>query len=121
MNVFRVVYVLYFLITVTVIHLTARILAKTSSTFLLEVFRENRHLTLLVDRVVIASFFLANVGFVITNLPTYLDQATVRQGIALLLDKVGAAMLFVGFTLFLGLWISAQMRRLAASAITHHS
>ena len=111
MNVFAIVYVLYFLITVTVIHLTARILARTSSTFLLEVFHDNRVLTLLVDRVIIASYFLANVGFVVTNLPTFVDQATPRQGIATLLDKLGAAMLFVGFTLFLGLWIFARMRR----------
>src|SRR5690348_12281348 len=116
MNVFRIVDVLYFLISITVIHLTARILSETSTTFLLEAFDGNRERVLLVNRVTIASFFLANVGFVVSNLPRYLDQATPRQGIAMLLDKLGAAMLFVGFTLFLGLWIFARMRRLAAPA-----
>ena len=117
MNIFRIVYLLYFLITVTAIHLTARILAKTTAIFLSEADRDGEK-ALQVNRVIIASFFLANVGFAVSNLPTYLDHATPGQGIALLLDKLGAAMLFNGFTLFLGLWIFARMRRLGAPAST---
>jgi len=116
MNIIRIVYVLYFLISITVIHLTARILTKTSSTFLLEAFDGNGERGLLVNRLIIASFFLANVGFVVSNLPTFLDPVTPGRGIAILLEKLGSAMLFVGFTLFLGLWSFARLRRLAAPA-----
>jgi hypothetical protein len=111
MNILSIVYVLYFLITVSIIHLTARILSKTSLTILLEVFHGDRELTLLVDRVIIASFFLTNVGFVVANVPTFLDHVTPRQSIGIVFDKLGAAMLFIGFTLFLGLWVVARMRR----------
>ena len=118
MNIFRIVYILYFLISVTVIHLTARIFSKTSSSFLLEAFDGCGERALLVNRVVIASFFLANVGFVVSNLPSYLDQVTPGRGLAILLDKLGAALVFVGFTLFLGLWIFTRMRRLATPGST---
>jgi hypothetical protein len=117
MNVLSIVYVLYFFISVSIIHLMARVLSKTSATFLLEAFHGKTDLVFLVDRVIIASFFLANVGFVVSNAPyTYLDHATTGQAIATLLDKLGAAMLFVGFTLFLGVWTIARMRRLGMPA-----
>lgn len=115
MSIFGIVYVLYFLISVSVIHGAARVLSKASLNFLLEAFHGNRDRTLLADRVIIASFFLANVGFVVSNLPSYSDHVTPGQGIAVLLEKLGVAMLFVGFTLFLGLWIIAWMRRRSAS------
>ena len=111
MNFFRIVIVLYFLISVLVIHMAARILSRASATFLLESFHGKSDLIRLVDRVIIASFFLANVGFVVTTAPyTYFEQITTRQVLVTMLDKLGAAMLFVGFTLFLGLWVFARMR-----------
>src|ERR1043165_7932218 len=70
MNVFSTVYVLYFLFTISVIHLMARSLSRTSRTFLLEAFHGNSDRTSLVNRVIIASFFLANVGFVVSEAPT---------------------------------------------------
>lgn len=69
MNTWYVVYVLYFLFTVSVIHLMARILSKTSLTYLAEALQGNSDLALLIARVIIASFFLANVGFVVWNRP----------------------------------------------------
>lgn len=117
MNVLAIVYVLYFLLSVTLIHLMARALSRTSATFLLEAFNGNNDRSLLVNRVIIASFFLANVGFVVSDAPyRYLDHATTGEAIKTLLEKFGSAMLFVGFTLFLGLWIFARLRRLATPA-----
>jgi len=99
MNVWSTVLVLYYLIAVSVIHLFARTLSRTSLAVLLEIFQGNGDLALLVDRVIIASFFLANVGFVVSNPPsTYLDHVTTRQVIAVLLERLGSAMLFLGFT-----------------------
>ncbi len=118
MNVWNMVYVLYFLVSVSVIHLMARTLSRTSTTFLLEAFPGNRDLAFLIGRVTIASFFLANVGFVVSNLPTNMDRVSASQAIAILLEKLGSAMLFLGLTLFLGLWIFARMRRPCATAPT---
>ena len=119
MNVFAVVYILYFLISVAIIHLTARILSRSSTTFLLETFHGDAGRALLVDRVIIASFFLANVGFVVSNAPyTSLDAVTRVRAVAVLLEKLGAALLFTGFTLFLGLWIFTRVRRLHEPAST---
>ena len=119
MNVFSAVYVLYFLFTISVIHLMARSLSRTSRTFLLEAFHGNSDRTSLVNRVIIASFFLANVGFVVSEAPyRYLDHPTTREALTTLLERLGSAMLFLGFTLFLGLWIFARMRRLGAVAPT---
>lgn len=120
MDGFMTVYVLYFLICVAVIHLTARVLSAASLRYLGEAFHGNNDLTLLVDRVIIASFFLANVGFVVSNAPYTFDHGTMRQGLTMLLEKLGSAMLFIGFTLFLGLWVFARMRRLGEpAAVTH--
>ncbi len=118
MNTWYVVYILYFLFSVSVIHLMARILSKTSLMYLIEAFHGNSELALLVDRVIIGSFFLANVGFVVWNLPTFVGYVTTRQVLAILLDKLGSEMLFVGFTLFLGLWMFARVRGLGEPAST---
>ena len=113
MNIIGIFYVLYFLISISVVHLMARILSRTSATFLLEAFQGDSDVVLRVDRLVIASFFLANIGFVVSNAPyTYFEKASARQLLTTLLDKLGSAMLFIGFTLFLGLWIFTRMRRL---------
>ena len=118
MNPLYTFYVLYFLISVAVIHLTARILSKTSLSYLVEAFHGNSELALLIDRVILASFFLANVGFVVSNVPywTTQDHFTPRDALTTLLDKLGSAMLFDGFTLFLGLWLFARLRRLGEPA-----
>ena len=117
MNVIITFYVLYFLVSVAAIHGMARTLSKTSTSYLLEAFHGNSDLVLRVDRVIIGSFFLANVGFVVSNAPySYLDHIATSRAIALLLEKLGSAMLFLGFTLFVGLWIFARMRRLETPA-----
>ncbi len=120
MNVLYIFYILYFLISVAVIHLMARILSKTTTTFLHETFHGDGDLALLIDRVIIGSFFLANIGFVVSEAPyTNLANAGTRQAIPILLEKLGSAMLFIGFTLFLGLWIVARIRRLGVARLNN--
>jgi hypothetical protein len=117
MNVISILYVLYFLISIAIIHLMARTLARSSGTFLREALPGKSGLVLLLDRVLIASFFLANVGFVLADAPLrYPDHPGAREAIVTLLEKLGATMLFVGFTMFLGLWIFTRMRRLRQPA-----
>src|SRR5689334_13857688 len=90
----------YVVIDLLLIALIGWVLLKAGATFLVEVVGAKQRVAGLLNRVILASFLFANIGFAVMDIPSRMRQTFI--------ENLGSSLLFLGFTLFLGLWIFAQ-------------
>ena len=106
-------YSLYLVISITVTIWVARTLHKNGRAFLIDAFQGNDTIADSVNHLLVAGFYLLNVGWIVVTLRTQQEVNTGRALMELLSDKVGLVLLVLGVLHFCNLIAFSRMRRSA--------
>jgi hypothetical protein len=104
-------YAAYLAISLSVTVWVAQTLQKSGRPFLIDAFHGNQELADSVNRLLVAGFYLINIGYVTETLRSTGDVATARSAIELLSDKIGLVMVVLGAMHFLNLYIFNRLRK----------
>lgn len=104
-------YVLYLAISLGVTVWVARTLSKNGRVFLVDAFHGNAELADSVNHLLVAGFYLINVGYVTLALRTTAVLATPREAIELVSDKIGIVLVVLGIMHFFNLYIFSRLRK----------
>lgn len=106
-----VCYVTYLVISLTATIWVARTLRHNGRTFLIDAFHGNSQLADSVNHLLVAGFYLINVGYVTVALRTTAQVANARTAIELVCDKLGLVLIVLGTMHFLNLYVFSRLRR----------
>ncbi|TCM45941.1 hypothetical protein [Kribbella sp. VKM Ac-2568] len=104
-------YLLYLLIAVPLTIWVARTLSRNGRIFLVDVFHGNADFADAVNRLLVAGFYLVNLGFVTLFLRTGDTVADARGLIEALSVKVGIVMVVLGVLHLVNVWVFNAIRR----------
>ena len=110
-------YTVYLAVSLAVTVLVARNLQRNGRIFLVEAFQGNAEMADSVNHLLVAGFYLINIGYVTLALATTGTVASARQAIELVCGKVGLVLIVVGVLHFLNLYLINRLRRRAQD---HH-
>ena len=96
----------------------ARTLFKNGRVFLVDVLRGDEALADSINRLLVAGFYLINLGYFSLALQVGHELTTAREAIEALSGKIGCALLVLGFMHFFDLLVLSRMRRAANRART---
>lgn len=101
-------YASYVIVNFLLVGLSTWGLLVTGAVFLAQALDANRRLAGWINGAIVTSFLFANVGY------AFIDSSNKMRNT--FLENLGSSMLFLGFTLFLGIWVFSRMRHLSAAA-----
>jgi hypothetical protein len=102
-------YVSYLLISLVATIWVARTLHKNGRVFLVDAFHGNAELADSVNHLSVVGLYLVNLGYAVLTLTTAENLATRRAAIEAAVSKIGGGLLFLGFTLFVDLFILSRI------------
>ena len=105
-------------VSVSLMAWVARTLFKNGRVFLVDVLRGNEALADSINRLLVAGFYLINLGYISLALRVGYELTTAREAIEALSGKIGCALLVLGIMHFLDLLVLSRMRRAANRART---
>lgn len=105
------VYLVYILSSVGLTMWLARMLFQSGAVFLEDVFDDNPRLAGAVNRLLVAGFYLLNLGYALLSLRVDRSELTFTESIEQLSMKLGALMLTLGAVHFGNLYLFHRMRR----------
>jgi hypothetical protein len=105
------VYIVYILASVGLTVWLSRMLFKSGGVFLEDVFDDNPRLAGAVNRLLVAGFYLLNLGYALLSLRIGRSELTFVEAIEELSMKLGALMLALGAVHFGNLYLFHRMRR----------
>ncbi|HMC59224.1 MAG TPA: hypothetical protein VKJ01_08545 [Candidatus Solibacter sp.] len=103
-------YFVYLAISLGVTVWVARTLDTNGRIFLVEAFHGNAGLADSVNRLLVAGFYLVNIGYVTLALRTAGDLESPRAAIELVCDKIGLVLVVLGIMHFFGLYAINRLR-----------
>jgi cytochrome b561 len=106
-----VTYLIYLLVAVPLTIWVARTLSRNGRIFLVDVFDGNDDFADAVNRLLVAGFYLVNLGFVTLFLRTGGTVVDVRGLMEQLSVKLGTVMVVLGVLHLLNVWIFNAIRR----------
>jgi hypothetical protein len=106
-------YVLYLIWSILATVWVARTLHKNGRIFLVDAFAGNESLADSVNSLLVAGFYLINIGYVALALESPLVIDSVQRVIEVLSAKVGWVLLVLGLMHFFNLFVFSRMRRRA--------
>jgi hypothetical protein len=109
-------YGVYLVVSVSLMVWVARTLFVNGRVFLVDVFRGDEALADSVNRLLVAGFYLINLGYISLTLRVGYDPTTAREAIEALSGKVGFVLLVLGFMHFFNLFVLSRVRRSANRA-----
>jgi hypothetical protein len=112
-------YMVYLGISVGATVWVARTLYRNGRVFLLDAFHGNQALADSVNHLLVAGFYLINIGYVALSLRTDADLNSSRQAIELVCDKIGVVLLVLGLMHFFNLYIFNALRKRASDRHGH--
>src|SRR5216117_3820739 len=104
-------YLAYLLISIALTVWVARTLHLNGRIFLVDAFTGNEPLADSVNHLLVAGFYLINIGWISLSLSTAQEIADTRQAIELVSTKIGAVLLVLGIMHFLNLYVFNRLRR----------
>lgn len=113
MNATTLTYALYLTLALAMTIWVARTLHKNGRVFLVECFHGNTELADSVNQLLVAGFYLINIGFVSLYLKTAEDVLDTRGVFEMLSGKIGVVLLVLGGMHFLNLLLFTRMRKRA--------
>ena len=106
-------YVAYLVISIAVTVWVARTLMKNGRVFLIDTFLGNEALADSVNHLLVAGFYLINVGYVTLALKYGTRPSDLAEAIETLSTKVGLVLLVLGAMHFFNLYLFSKLRRRA--------
>ena len=110
-------YLVYLAISVCATVMVARTLYRNGRVFLMEAFHGNGELADSVNRLLVAGFYLLNIGYIALALGTSMPIGSAREAIELISQKVGLALMVLGGIHMFNLYVLNRMRRSARPAV----
>jgi hypothetical protein len=104
-------YATYLTISLAVTIWVARTLHRNGRVFLVDAFHGNTDLADSVNHLLLAGFYLVNIGYVTLAMRTGATLVSAREAIELVCDKIGLVLLVLGFMHFFNLGIFSQLRK----------
>ena len=104
-------YFIYLAISVIVTIWVARTLHNRGRVFLVDAFEGREPLADSVNDLLVAGFYLINVGYVTLALRSAENPVTLRQAIEMLSDKLGLVLLVLGLMHFFNLFVFSRIRK----------
>ena len=104
-------YLVYLAVSVAVTVWVAKTLQRNGRVFLLDAFQGNGALADSVNRLLVAGFYLINIGYVTLALSTSSTLANTREAIELVCDKIRVVLLVLGLMHFFNLYIFHRLRK----------
>lgn len=123
MNYNLIAYTVYAPIVIALTIWVAKMLHKNTSTFLIEIFNVNEKVALATNNLLQTGFYLISLGFAFVRIKIrgksnwngntweYADINSYRETIEELAVKLGGFTLFIGFILFLNLFLMLILRK----------
>ena len=108
----------YLVVSASLMAWVARTLFKNGRVFLVDVLRGDEALADSINRLLVAGFYLINLGYISLALRVGYELTTAREAIEALSGKIGCALLVLGFMHFFDLLVLSRMRRAANRART---
>lgn len=109
-----ITYLLYVLISISVTIWVARTLFKNGKIFLVDIFHGNKELADSVNNLLLAGFYLINIGYAIYTLKETAAITNTQEIIERLSIKIGLIILILGGMHFFNLYIFFSLRKKAA-------
>ena len=109
-------YGVYLVVSVSLMVWVARTLSRNGRVFLVHVFRGDEALAGSVNRLLVAGFYLINLGYISLALRVGYELTTAHEAIEALSGKIGFVLLLLGFMHFFNLFVLSRVRRAANRA-----
>jgi hypothetical protein len=106
-------YVLYLLISTALTIWVGHTLFKHGRLFLIDTFHGNQELAHAVNRLLLAGFYLVNIGYCVYTLKIFEDINSARELFEILSLKLGKIILILGALHFLNLLVFYKLRKRA--------
>lgn len=106
-------YLIYLTITVITTILVAKNLFRNGKVFLVDIFHGNTELALAVNNLLLAGFYLINIGYAVYTLRVFETIANAQELIEVLSIKTGAIILILGGMHFGNMFIFFKLRKKA--------
>lgn len=106
-------YLAYLLISIVVTIWVGRTLSKNGRVFLIDTFQQNQELADSVNNLLVAGFYLLNLGYVTLALKYGQRPEDLAGAVESMSTKVGLVLVFLGGMHFFNLYVFARMRRRA--------
>ncbi len=113
MNYVVCTYALYLAISIALTVWVARTLHKNGRFFLVDAFHGNEALADSINHLLLAGFYLMNVGYVSLALKYGDKAASLQELLEVLSTKIGAVLLILGAMHFFNLYVFSKMRKRA--------
>jgi len=104
-------YAVYLAISLGVTVWVARTLHANGRVFLVDAFHGNAELADSVNRLLVAGFYLVNIGYVTLALRTGGNLESARAAIELVCDKIGLVLVVLGVMHFFDLYVINRLRK----------
>lgn len=106
-------YLIYLIITVTTTILVAKNLFSNGKVFLIDIFHGNAELAIAVNNLLLAGFYLINIGYAVYTLRVFETIGNAQELIEVLSIKTGAIILILGGMHFGNMFVFFKLRRKA--------
>ena len=104
-------YIIYIALSIPLTMWVARTLHKNGRVFLIDSFRGNERLADSVNHLLVAGFYLINIGYVALALKERIAPTDVREVLETVSRKIGIMMLVLGAMHFFNILVFSKMRR----------
>jgi hypothetical protein len=104
-------YLTYLAISICATAMVARTLYKNGRVFLVDAFHGNAELADSVNHLLVAGFYLLNIGYITLAVGTSVPIASAHEAIELICQKVGLALIVLGGIHMFNLYVLNRMRR----------
>jgi hypothetical protein len=104
-------YLLYLALSIAVTIWVAATLHRNGRVFLVDAFGGNEKLADSVNHLLVVGFCLINAGFVTSVLRTHDQLDTMRSSVEMVSEKIGFALLVLGFMHFFNLYVFSRIRK----------
>src|SRR5690349_24977321 len=91
-------YIVYLAVSIAVTVGVARSLHRNGRVFLIDAFHGNAEMADSVNHLLVVGFYLINIGYVTMVLRMYGNLAGLREPIEMVCDRIGPALLGLGFS-----------------------
>ena len=106
-------YLIYLVITVITTILVAKNLFSNGKVFLVDIFHGNTELAIAVNNLLLAGFYLINIGYAVYTLRVFETIVNAQELIEVLSIKTGAIILILGGMHFGNMFIFFKLRKKA--------
>jgi predicted PurR-regulated permease PerM len=108
-----VAYLIYLPLVIALTWYVAHTLFKNGKTFMLDIFNQKEEIALSTNRLFETGFYLINVGFAFTIMNISEEVYTNRTLLEILSAKIGGFSIYLGFMLFLNLYMFFRGRKIS--------